>query len=212
MAQSRGVRWSGIFVSQCKQMLREWLRRKQRSFLKVRRQLDPRQWPGNSILICRKSWCLFPPWTGRNRPESEMQERKAPAEPPCGHSRLDASCWKQRTGGREENGNIFSLSVLSPHFSGRTRGKGSAENPQRKLEKHLMFPKLEKKNVWDANWLISPTCILSCLEFTKSYLREWFLLDCFQSCSLKKSKRLQTWSGNLTRNCWWTRIKMEEAE
>lgn len=59
---------------------------------------------------------------------------------PAGSSTLEAKMEMP-----EENGNVFSFSVLSPHFSGRTRGKGNAENPQRKLEIHLMFPKLEKK-------------------------------------------------------------------
>lgn len=62
---------------------------------------------------------------------------------PAGNSALEA---KEEL--PKENGNIFSsFSFVTTFFRENPpfRGKGSAENPQRKLEKHLLFSELGGK-------------------------------------------------------------------
>lgn len=84
-----------------------------------------------------------------------MQERKAPAKPPRGHSRLDASCWKQHSGGQDGDARreweYFFIFCFVTKFFRKNQGERQCRKrkeegtSQRKLEIHLMFPKLEKK-------------------------------------------------------------------
>lgn len=139
-SQSNGLRHSGAFM-----LL--GVRRKEWSIFKVQRQLDARQWSGNSILVQRKCWHLSPSWTRKISPQSKMEEGKS----------LPRLCvgmadWLHPAGNRalekmpKENGNILrSFSFITTLFRKKKVEEVSAEKLQRELGNHLLLPKLEKK-------------------------------------------------------------------
>lgn len=76
-----------------------------------------------------------------------MQEGKAPAKPPRGHRRLDASCWQQRTGGQEgdaKRGWEHFFSFVAMFFS-KNQGERQCRKSSEEVGKTFIVSKFEGK-------------------------------------------------------------------